>query len=130
MRRLRVAGLAAAVLPLVGGCVIYSNEAGEKVSVRVSDQAVAASAPAEAVRAFAFDGAGLNVVVDSNGCTEAASFEVRIIDGDPAELTLVRISPDLCKALVPDGRPVSWTYQELGLEAGDAVRLINPLKVR
>lgn len=130
MRGLVAAGLCAALLPLLGGCVIYSNEAGEKVTVRVSDQAAAASPPGEAVRSVAFDGRSLNVVVDSNGCTEASSFEVRISDGDPSELTLVRLSPDLCKALVPDGRPVSWTYQELGIESGDAVRLTNPLKVR
>lgn len=130
MRSLLFGGLALALLPLLGGCVIYSNEAGEKVTVRVNDQAAAASLSGEPVRSVEFDGRNLNVVVDSNGCTEAASFEVRISDGAPSELTLVRLSPDLCKALVPDGRPVSWTYQELGIEAGDAVRLTNPLKVR
>ena len=130
MRVSHAGGLMLALLPLLGGCVIYSNEGGEKVTVRMNDAAAAASAPAEAVRSVEFDGRGLNVVVDSNGCTEASSFEVRISDTAPQDMMLVRLAPDLCKALVPEGRVVNWTYQELGIEAGDVVRIVNPLKVR
>jgi hypothetical protein len=128
---MRVPGVLAAValLPLLGGCVIYSNESGEKVSVNVADRVPAASEPLEAVRRVDFDGQRLNVVVGSNGCTEASSFEVRIKDDDPAELTLTRRSPDLCKALVRDGVTVSWTYAELGLEAGQPVRVMNPISL-
>ncbi|MBI2250368.1 MAG: hypothetical protein HYU61_11440, partial [Brevundimonas diminuta] len=111
--RLTAAVAAVALLPLLGGCIIYSNEGGEKVSV-ITDQSAARTEPLEAVRKVDFDGQRLNVVVGSNGCTEASSFEVRIKDDDPAELTLTRRSPDLCKALVPEGKMVSWTYEELG----------------
>ena len=126
MRRALLAGLA--VLPLLGGCVIYSNEGGERVSVAVSDQSSRAETP-EAVRKVDFDGRRLSVVVGSNGCTEASSFEVRIKDGDPAELTLIRRTPDLCKALVAEGKLVSWTYEELGLRSGEAVRVLNPISL-
>mgnify|MGYP007112416396 FL=1 len=68
-------------------------------------------------------------MVGSNGCTEASSFEVRIKDADPAELTLVRRSPDMCKALVPEGKTVSWAYDELGLERGQPVRVLNPISL-
>jgi hypothetical protein len=130
MRRAVAAAAAVALLPLLGGCVIYSNEGGEKVTVRVSDQVAAVPAePLEAVRKVDFDGQKLSVVVGSNGCTEAASFEVKILDGDPAELTLTRRAPDLCKALVREGVVVSWTYAELGLETGDAVRVMNPISL-
>ena len=119
---MRLAVVAAvALLPLLGGCVIYSNEGGEKVSI--------VTAPLEAVRKVDFDGQRLNVVVGSNGCTEASSFEVRIKDGDPAELTLARRAPDLCKALVPEGKSVIWTYDELGLERGQPVRVLNPISL-
>lgn len=126
MRRALLAGLV--VLPLLGGCVIYSNEGGERVSVAVSDQSGRAETP-EAVRKVDFDGRRLSVVVGSNGCTEASSFEVRIKDGDPAELTLIRRTPDLCKALVAEGKLVSWTYEELGLRSGEAVRVLNPISL-
>lgn len=126
--RLTAAVAAVALLPLLGGCIVYSNEGGEKVSV-ITDQSAARTEPLEAVRKVDFDGQRLNVVVGSNGCTEASSFEVRIKDGDPAELTLTRRSPDLCKALVPEGKTVSWTYEELGLERGQPVRVLNPLSL-
>ncbi len=119
---------AAALLPLLGGCVIYSNEGGEKISI-VADQGTTRVEALEAVRQVDFDGQRLNVVVGSNGCTETSSFEVKIKDGEPAELTLTRRTPDLCKALVPEGVTVSWTYAELGLEPGQPVRVLNPISL-
>ena len=127
--RLLPALAAAALLPLLGGCVIYSNEGGEKVSVNVSDQIAAKTEALEAVRKVDFDGQRLNVVVGSNGCTEASSFELKIKDGDPAELSLTRRTPDLCSAIVREGVTVSWTYAELGLESGAAVRVLNPISL-
>ncbi len=126
--RLAAVAAAAALLPLLGGCVIYSNEGGEKVSI-VTDAGPTRAEALEAVRKVDFDGQRLNVVVGSNGCTETSSFEVKIKDGDPAELTLTRRTPDLCKALVPEGVTVSWTYAELGLERGQPVRVLNPISL-
>jgi hypothetical protein len=126
--RLLPALAAAALLPLLGGCVIYSNEGGEKVSV-MSDRVAVETEALEAVRKVDFDGQRLNVVVGSNGCTEASSFEVKIKDGDPAELSLTRRTPDLCRAIVREGVTVSWTYAELGLTPGAAVRVMNPISL-
>ncbi len=126
--RLFPALAAAALLPLLGGCVIYSNEGGEKVSV-MSDRVAVETETLEAVRKVDFDGQRLNVVVGSNGCTEASSFEVKIKDGDPAELSLTRRTPDLCRAIVREGVTVSWTYAELGLTPGAAVRVLNPISL-
>lgn len=125
----KAALLGVALLPLLGGCLIYANDGGEKVSVTVADRNPVSQEPLEAVRRVDFDGQRLNVVVGSNGCTEASSFEVRIKDVDPTELTLVRRAPDLCKALVNEGVTVSWTYAELGLEAGEPVRVLNPISL-
>lgn len=128
MRIAAVLGVAA-LLPVLGGCIIYSSEGGEKVSVNVADRAAARPEALESVRRVDFDGQRLSVVVGSNGCTEASSFEVRIKDDEPAELSLIRRSPDMCKALVPDGKTVSWTYDELGLKPGQSVRVINPISL-
>lgn len=128
---MRLAAIAAvALLPLLGGCVIYSNEGGErKVSINAAEQVVVESEVLEAVRKVDFDGQRLTAMVGSNGCTEASSFEVKIKDGDPTELSLTRRTPDLCKALVREGVTVSWTYAELGLKSGAAVRVLNPISL-
>lgn len=122
--------LTAGLAPLLAGCVIYANEGGERVTVRTGhDAATVVAEPLEAVRSVAFDGRGLTVGVDSNGCTDVSAFELAIQEGDPADITLTRRAPDLCKALVPDGVKVSWTYEELGLSAGQAARIRNPLRL-
>ena len=125
---IRAAVAAVALLPLLGGCVIYSNEGGER-KVNINNQAVVQAEVLEAVRKVDFDGQKLTVVVGSNGCTEASSFEVKIKDADPAELSLIRRAPDLCKAIVREGVAVSWTYAELGLNTGQHVRVLNPVSL-
>ena len=126
---MRLAVVAAVVLlPLLGGCVIYSNDGGER-KVNINNQAVVQTEVLEAVRKVDFDGQRLTVVVGSNGCTEASSFEVKIKDTDPAELSLIRRAPDLCKAIVREGVAVSWTYAELGLNTGQHVRVLNPVSL-
>lgn len=125
---IRAAVAAVALLPLLGGCVIYSNDGGER-KVNINNQAVAQTEVLEAVRKVDFDGQRLTVVVGSNGCTEASSFEVKIKDTDPAELSLIRRAPDLCKAIVREGVAVSWTYAELGLNTGQHVRVLNPVSL-
>ena len=128
---MRLAAVAAfALLPLLGGCVIYSSEGGErKVNINAANQVAVQTEVLEAVRKIDFDGQRLSVVVGSNGCTEASSFEVKIKDADPTELSLIRRAPDLCKAIVREGVTVSWTYAELGLESGAAVRVLNPISL-
>ena len=125
IRALAAAALAA---PLLSGCVIYANEGGERdVSVRLDD----GSAPArEAVRSARIENGRLVVRVDSNGCTDAADFAVEVASAeDWTEATLVRTDPDLCKALVPDGVEVSWSFDDLGVAPGAPVRLMNPTKL-
>ena len=62
-----------ALLPLLGGCVIYSSD-GEERKVNINNQAVVQAEALEAVRKVDFDGQRLTVVVGSYGCTEASSF--------------------------------------------------------
>jgi len=116
------AGLAA---PLLAGCVIYSNEAGENVRVNVTRDD---GPPAEPIRAARFEDGALVVRVDSNGCTQASDFELSVTDGSPADITLRRVKEDLCRALVRDGVELRWTYSDLGLEPGAPARILNPLK--
>ena len=122
-----IKGLAAAVLaaPLLSACVIYDSSAGENVSVNVSRND---APPAEAIREARFADGALVVRVDSNGCTQASDFEVAVADNNPVEITLRRTKQDLCRALVPNGVELRWTYADLGLDAGTPARIFNPLK--
>ena len=129
MRALKGLALAAAIAPLLGACVIYDSDADDTVSVRVgSHTTTAVSEPLETLRAVRFEPGALVVVAGSNGCTDASSFSVEVSEGDgPTGVTLTRQKPDLCKALVPDGVELRWTYAELGLKSGAAVNVANPV---
>lgn len=121
---------AALCAPLLSGCVIYSNEGGEKdVVVNWSQDRV--TPPLEAVRSARIADGRLTVRVDSNGCTDTTHFAVDLtpVDDGVTNIALRRNAEDLCKALVPDGVEVSWTLSELGIEPGTPTRLLNPTKL-
>ena len=122
---LKVLAVAALAAPLMSACVIYDSTGGENVSVNVTRSD---APPAEPIREARFADGGLVVRVDSNGCTQASDFEIAVADNTPTEITLRRTKPDLCKALVPDGVELRWTYADLGLEPGAPARILNPLK--
>jgi hypothetical protein len=117
--------VAALVAPLLSACVIYDSSAGENVTVAVTRND---APPAEAIREARFADGALVARVDSNGCTQASDFEVSVSDGSPTEITLRRTKQDLCKALVPDGVELRWTYADLDIEPGTPARIFNPLK--
>jgi hypothetical protein len=123
--------LAAAVTPLLGACVIYDSGGEDNVSVRVGSHTTTASSdPAEVLRAVRFEPGALVARVDSNGCTDASAFSVEVSEGDgPTAVTLTRSRPDLCKALVPEGVELRWTFEELGLKSGAPVAVTNPVRL-
>ncbi len=125
MRTLKIFAAAALAAPLLSACVIYANDSGDDVSVKLDRPE---EAPAEAIRQARFADGALVVRVDSNGCTQASDFEVSVADKTPAEITLKRTKPDMCRALVAEGVELRWTYADLGLEPGAPARILNPLK--
>ena len=128
MSRILVA--AAACLPLLTGCVIYADDSGETVMVRMdSSTEITTDAVPETLRAIRFADGALIAQVDSNGCTSAADFAVLVAEGTPVDITLTRTRPDLCKAIVSEGVELRWSYQELGLAPGQTVRVANPLRL-
>mgnify|MGYP003575302947 CR=1 FL=1 len=126
IRALVVAALAA---PLLSGCVIYSNEGGERdVVVNWGDQGKPAL---EAVRSARIADGRLTVRVDSNGCTDSTHFAVDLtpVDDGVTNVALRRTAEDQCKALIADGVEVSWSLSELGVTPGTPTRLLNPTKL-
>ena len=122
------------VAPLMlGGCVIYASDSGERTTVRTASATSVEMEPREleSVHGVRFEREQALVRVTSNGCTEKSDFSVEIVDGGAmaGEMTLVRDEPDNCRALIAEGVELSWSYEELGLERGAALVLANPLVV-
>lgn len=122
------------VAPLMlGGCVIYASDSGETTTVRASSarSVQIETRQLESVHGVRFERDRAVVRVTSNGCTEKTHFRVEIVDGDETagEMTLVRETPDHCRALIAEGVELTWTYDELGLQRGAALVLANPLLV-
>ncbi len=123
MKRILLA--AAVIAPLLSGCVIYANDEGKTEVVRMSD---AGSTSLEAVGQPRVDNGRLIVRVGSNGCTSLDSFEVQLTEASDGytDVVLNRRSPDVCKALVPEGVELAWTFETLGLPSDARLRLLNP----
>lgn len=70
----------------------------------------------------------ITITVHSNGCTERGDFDVDIDrDDDTFNVGFQRVEKDNCKALVPEGRRLTWTYEELGLPRYAKVLITNPV---
>ncbi len=69
--------------------------------------------------------------VRSNGCTTKEHFEVEINRGftgvPPFFVSVYRTFADVCKAIVPDGVEITFTFAELGLEPGTDLIITNPI---
>jgi hypothetical protein len=74
-----------------------------------------------------FNGSGITFQVMSSGCTQKNDFELEVMESDPLQLRLIRISPDPCDAYVPLGVRINYKYQELGITPGSELRVVNPL---
>jgi hypothetical protein len=112
-------GIAAALL---SGCVIvdadvrdsgwdrsdYGSLYGAEVSVREAE---------------------VTIVARSNGCTQKEDFRFIVRDRgeDTFDVGFRREHPDNCKALVPEGRRMTWTFAELGVPRNASVHIINPV---
>lgn len=121
---------AAACVPLLTGCVIYADDSGETVMVRMgSSTEITTAAALEPLRGVRFADGALIAQVDSNGCTTAADFAVSVVEGEPAELTLTRTRPDPCKAIVREGVEVRWSFEALGLRPGSRISVENPYQL-
>ncbi len=85
----------------------------------------------EPVYDWRVDRAGdLVVRVASNGCTTRDSFVADVYgsggQGWNFDVTLTRIHPDHCRALLPQGVELVWSRDELGLPQGAGLRVTNP----
>jgi hypothetical protein len=73
--------------------------------------------------------AEVTITARSNGCTQKEDFDFVVSDRGDDEFAVGfrRENPDNCKALVPDGRRMTWSFAELGIPRNARVMILNPV---
>jgi hypothetical protein len=115
-----VAGAAAAML---GGCVIVDADVRESNWDNGGEFGYLYGAEVSA------RGPEITIIAHSNGCTRKEDFRFVVRDRGENDFRVGfrRENPDNCKALVPDGYRMTWSFAELGLPRDAGVRIINPV---
>ena len=113
-----VAGLAGVML---SGCIVVDADVRESHWDRDDDFGYVLGAEVS-VR-----GPEVMIIAHSNGCTDREDFTpvVRDRGDDRFDVGFRRIKEDNCKALVLDGRRMSWSFAELGIPRNSRVYLMN-----
>jgi len=104
---------AAALAGLLGGCVFIS--ADEAVTAHIDGGERLYGAVVTATDTVV-------VTAPSNGCTSKDSFRTDVDEDDRVyRVRFERVRPDNCKAFLPEGVELTWTFAELGVPAGARV---------
>lgn len=83
----------------------------------------------ESIFKYTIDKNGISFKVYTGGCTCKKSFDFiknTSTDGKDTHLTLVRVFPDHCKANVPGGTIVWFSFEELGVNPESILHIENP----
>lgn len=123
MRLKMASGLMA--LSLLGGCIIIdADDDGFRADFSTDRYEYGTVYGADV------SGSSVAFIVSSNGCTDRSFFDFDILDhdGDVFEIGVRRVRQDRCKALVPDGVEIGWTYAEMGLPDGAEVIIHNRVR--
>jgi len=123
MRRLAYIAASGVAAAMLTGCVIVDAD------VRESDW----GAHGDFGYLFGAEVSGrdpeITIIARSNGCTEKSDFDfvVRNRGDDEFDVGFRRERQDNCKALVPEGRRMTWTFTELGIPRQARVMILNPV---
>lgn len=93
-----------------------------------SSMAAAEPAIEESLLGLRVSSKGISYFVYSGGCTQKSDFQVYVLESYPVQLQLVRLKPDVCKVLVPDGVRIFFRWDEIGLQKGMPFRINNPVQ--
>ena len=65
--------------------------------------------------------------VATGGCTRKKDFVVKVAKSYPITvLEVIKVKKDRCKGLFPSGTTITFTRQELGIDAEEKILVINP----
>lgn len=124
MRGLTVAALGAASLAL-SGCVILANDESESTRIMTIEQAKATTEYAP-LRSFSADGRQVQAKLWTT-CASSSDFDVALVDQTHSHSLTIRQRAEVqCQG---EGRELSlsWTYDALGLNAGERIVLKNQI---
>jgi len=113
---------AAGAASLLGGCVIVDADVREH-DWRGGDFGYLYGAEVSS------RGPEITITAHSNGCTQKEDFRhvVRDRGDNEYDVGFRRERQDNCKALVPDGRRMTWSFAELGLPHDAQIDILNPV---
>ena len=101
------------------------------ISVSMVFPAVAAEGTEEVLLGVGLTSEGLQFTVASGGCTQKSDFAVEVNKGITAKLpylvTVRRMKPDNCKAMIEGGTVIRFTKKELELSGIVEVTLTNKI---
>lgn len=112
----------ALVLPMLSACIIIAD--GDSSTTKITHTRSDASIPT--LRAFTSDGSTVTASLVTN-CTSASDFETTVeANSSDRTLTVRRKSASHCSGPARNLQ-LSWGYPELNLQAGQTVRVTNPV---
>ena len=111
----------------LSGCIIVDSDEDVHDKYRYHAETQFGLEPLKAVNIGASD---VTVRLASGGCTSKSTVEASVDkDGRKEyEIAVERLTEDSCKAYMPDGVALTWTYAELDIPAGSYVRVLNKVK--
>lgn len=122
LKSMALAVAAAGLCAGLSGCVIVDADVRESDWDRASGAEILLGAEV-GVRA-----PEVSIVASSNGCTRKEHFTPDIDskdDGRRFDVRFRRTVEDHCKALMPEGVRMTWSFAELGLPQGAEIRITN-----
>jgi hypothetical protein len=121
MQKIVLAAVSGIAMAMASGCVIVDAD------VRESDWGARGDFGYLYGAEISIRDPEITITAHSNGCTQKEDFDfvVRDRDDDEFEVGFRRERADNCKALMPEGRRMTWSFAELGLPRNARVMIIN-----
>jgi hypothetical protein len=89
--------------------------------------AQARSEKIERLLGFQYGPKGMTFQVRSGGCTDKSDFNLVLSNTHPQSVHLYRTNPRMCRASMPFGTKIHYTFKEIGLSQGEWFEIENPL---
>jgi hypothetical protein len=113
-------GAIALLASSLGGCLIVDADVSE------SDFGGFSGGLLYAAEVSVRGPAEISIVAHSNGCTQKEDFSADVDRDDGRyRVRFERDHEDNCKAFVPEGRRMTWSFRELGIPEGSQVTISN-----
>ena len=118
---LLAAPLLGVTLVMLSGCIIVDADEGDVHADWNSERSYGTLKGADVAANE------ITIRVTSNGCTtkDFISTDIRKMKSDRFSVGFYRTKEDYCRANMPDGVALTWSFAELGIPEGAEVRVRN-----